>query len=275
MTISVTHTTPADDSFSAEGAAAWDAGHAVAGLGTMAEQNANNVAITGGTISGVSITGSISTATNLAGGSSGQIAYQSAPGITTFVTAGSSGQVLSANAGGIPTWIVNTVGTVTSVGGTGTVNGLTLTGSVTTSGDLTLGGTLDLSTPPVIGGTTPNTITGTTITANTKFVSSYFDASGSGGGSLRNASGTALIQWGGGGGTNITISGATNINPANQQVDISPTGTGRVNIHPVGALDISPVALGTMDNVAIGATTASTGKFTSLVATAGIGGGTF
>ena len=37
----------------------------------------------------------------------------------------------------------------------------------TTTGNLTLGGTLDLSAPPVIGGTTPNTITGTTITATT------------------------------------------------------------------------------------------------------------
>lgn len=48
-------------------------------------------------------------------------------------------------------------GTVTSVGGTGTVNGITLTGTVTSSGNLTLGGTLDLSSPPIIGGTTPNT----------------------------------------------------------------------------------------------------------------------
>ena len=41
------------------------------------------------------------------------------------------------------------VGTVTSVGGTGTVNGITLTGTVTSSGSLTLGGTLsgvDLTT---------------------------------------------------------------------------------------------------------------------------------
>lgn len=37
------------------------------------------------------------------------------------------------------------VGTVTSVGGTGTVNGLTLTGTVTETGDLTLGGTLTIS----------------------------------------------------------------------------------------------------------------------------------
>jgi len=61
------------------------------------------------------------------------------------------------------------VGTVTSVSGTGTVSGISLSGTVTSSGSLTLGGTLDLSSPPAIGGTAANTITGTTITA-TKFV---------------------------------------------------------------------------------------------------------
>jgi hypothetical protein len=60
-------------------------------------------------------------------------------------------------------------GTVTSVGGTGTVSGISLSGTVTSTGNLTLSGTLDLSSPPAIGGTTANTITGTTITA-TKFV---------------------------------------------------------------------------------------------------------
>jgi hypothetical protein len=57
------------------------------------------------------------------------------------------------------------VGTVTSVSGTGTVSGISLSGTVTSSGSLTLGGSLDLSAPPAIGGTTPNAITGTTITA--------------------------------------------------------------------------------------------------------------
>jgi hypothetical protein len=61
----------------------------------------------------------------------------------------------------------NNKGTVSSVSGAGTVNGLTLTGTVTTTGSLTLGGTLDLSSPPVIGNTTPAAITGTTITATT------------------------------------------------------------------------------------------------------------
>jgi hypothetical protein len=55
------------------------------------------------------------------------------------------------------------VGTVTSVGGTGTVNGLTLSGTVTGSGNLTLGGTLDLSSPPAIGGTAPSTGAFTTL----------------------------------------------------------------------------------------------------------------
>ena len=55
MTVTVTHSTLADGTFSAAGAVAWDANHTLVGLGTMAEQNANNVNITGGTITGVSV----------------------------------------------------------------------------------------------------------------------------------------------------------------------------------------------------------------------------
>ena len=50
MTIAVAHSTTADDSFSASGAISWNANHTLTGVGTMAEQDANNVAITGGTI---------------------------------------------------------------------------------------------------------------------------------------------------------------------------------------------------------------------------------
>ena len=49
------------------------------------------------------------------------------------------------------------VGTVTSVGGTGTVSGLTLTGTVTTSGNLTLGGTLAV-TPSNFASQIANTV---------------------------------------------------------------------------------------------------------------------
>ncbi len=97
-----------------------------------------------------------------------------ASGIATAGTTGSSTliPVITIDTYGRVTSITtaaNPQGTVTSVSGTGTVNGLTLTGTVTSSGSLTLGGTLDLSSPPAIGGTTANLITGTTITA-TKFV---------------------------------------------------------------------------------------------------------
>ena len=46
----------------------WNADHTLVGLGTMAEQDANNVAITGGTISGVSISGYVPTTRTLTAG---------------------------------------------------------------------------------------------------------------------------------------------------------------------------------------------------------------
>ena len=66
MPITVNHSTPADDSFSASGATAWNANHSLVGVGTMAEQNANNVAITGGSISGVSGIGTVTAVTGTA-----------------------------------------------------------------------------------------------------------------------------------------------------------------------------------------------------------------
>jgi hypothetical protein len=97
-----------------------------------------------------------------------------ASGVATAGTTGSSSliPVVTIDTYGRVTSITtasNPQGTVTSVGGTGTVSGISLSGTVTSSGNLTLGGTLDLSSPPAIGGTAANTITGTTITA-TKFV---------------------------------------------------------------------------------------------------------
>jgi hypothetical protein len=271
----------------------------VSGLGTMSTQAASSVAITGGTINGTTIGGSTAaavtgttitantqftgagtgltgtatslsiggnaatatsatTATNLAGGATGSVPYQTSSGATTFLAAGTDGFVLKLNAG-VPTWAASTSGTVTSVGGTGTVSGISLSGTVTSTGNLTLGGTLDLSAPPAIGGTTANTITGTTITASTKFVGTNFDASGSGGGALRTNSSAACLQWGAGGGVNLTLDGAFNMNPANATISIAPTGT--------GTLTVNPATAGTMNNMAIGGSTPLAGAFTTLSAT--------
>ena len=274
----------------------------VSGLGTMSTQNANSVAVTGGTINSTTIGGTIAaavtgttitantqftgsgagltgtatslsiggnaatatnatsattatTATNLASGAAGSVPYQSASGTTAMLAAGSNGQVLTLSSG-LPVWNTPTVGTVTSVNGTGTVSGISLSGTVTSSGSLTLGGTLDLSSPPVIGGTTPNTITGSTITANTKFVSQDYYAQSILGGNLRTSGGTSLLNWDGGGSGNITVNGGLLANPSNKNISLAPTGTGTVTINPATA--------GTMDNVAVGATTAAAGTFTNL-----------
>ena len=101
-------------------------------------------------------------------------------------------------------------------------------------------------------------------TATNKFVSPHFDAANSAGGQLRNAGGTAQLQWGGGGGNNISVDVAININPANAQVSISPTGTGSVDIKPAGHLDISPPGVGFMNNVVIGNATPTSAIFTTI-----------
>ena len=236
----------------------------ITGLGTLTGLTVTNT-ITGSISGNAGTATTATTATNLAGGASGSVPYQTTAGATSFLTVGSNGQVLTL-AAGVPTWATPTVGTVTSVGGTGTVSGISLSGTVTSTGNLTLGGTLDLSAPPAIGGTTANTVIGTTITATTKFVGPYFDAANSAGGALRNAGGTSQLSWGAGSGDNLTLNVSTNINGANAQIDISPTGTGYVHIKPTGAgsIEIAPTIAGTINNMSIGATTASTSKFTTI-----------
>jgi len=87
MAITVTHSTPADGTFSASGATAWNADHTLVGLGTMAEQNANNVNITGGTISGVTGVGTVTsvTGTSPVVSSGGNTPAISMPAATTSV----------------------------------------------------------------------------------------------------------------------------------------------------------------------------------------------
>jgi hypothetical protein len=236
----------------------------ITGLGTLGDLTVTNT-ITG-SVSGNAGTATTATkATNIAGGAAGSLPYQTAADVTAFLAAGSNGQVLTL-ASGIPSWTNAATGTVSSVSGTGTVSGISLSGTVTTTGNLTLGGTLDLSAPPAIGGTTANTVRGTTITATTKFVGPFFEAATSAGGALRNSGGTSQLSWGAGGGDNLSLSVSTNINGANAQIDISPTGTGHVHMKPTGtgAIEIAPTNLGTINNMSIGATTASTGKFTTI-----------
>jgi hypothetical protein len=77
------------------------------------------------------------TATNLAGGATGSLPYQTAAGATTFLAAGSNGQVLTL-AAGVPSWAAAAAGTVTSVSFTG---GIVSVANSTTTPALTVAGT--------------------------------------------------------------------------------------------------------------------------------------
>ena len=245
----------------------------ITGLGTLTDLTVTNAIV--GSITGNAATATTATtagsattattATNLAGGANGNVPYQTASGATTFLATGSNGQVLTL-ASGVPSWATPTTGTVTSVTGTGTVSGISLSGTVTSTGNLTLGGTLDLSAPPAIGGTTPNSGAFTTLSASTSVTTPIVQATNSGGLALRNSVGTTQISMGAGGGDNVSINVATNINGANAQIDISPTGTGHVHIKPTGtgSLEIAPTNAGTMNNMVIGGTTPLAGTFTDL-----------
>jgi hypothetical protein len=240
----------------------------ITGVGTLTDLTVTNTI--SGSINGNAATATTAgsattatTATNIAGGASGSIPYQTGSGATALLAKGTDGQIL-ALASGLPAWIDNQTGTVTSVSGSGTVSGITLSGTVTSSGSLTLGGTLDLSSPPAIGGTSANSGAFTTLTASTSLTTPVVQATNSGGLALKNSGGSTQMSMGGGGGDNLSINVSTNINGTNAAISISPTGTGTVAISPAGALTVNPTTASTLNNVAIGGTTPLAGTFTDL-----------
>jgi hypothetical protein len=125
---------------------------------------------------------------------------------------------------------------------------------------------------PIVQSSTTKQVSVANLTAGraiaaTSITTDTYKAASSSGGALQNSGGTPQLQWGAGGGNNLSVDVAININPANAAVAISPTGTGTVAISPAGALTVNPTAASTMNNVAIGGTTAAAGNFTTLGAT--------
>ena len=115
----------------------------------------------------------------------------------------------------------------------------------------------------------------TTLSASTSVTTPIVQATSSAGLALKNSAGTTQISMGAGGGDNVTIAVATNINGANAQIDISPTGTGHVHIKPSGsgAVEIAPTNAGTMNNMVIGGTTPLAITGTTITATSFVGSG--
>ncbi len=92
-----------------------------------------------GTIN-ASVTGIITTATNLANGAAGQVPYQTGVGLTGFTSAGTAGTILTSNGTGAPTWN-NTLTLAGTTSATSTLTGvLQVRGGVGIGGDLISGG---------------------------------------------------------------------------------------------------------------------------------------
>lgn len=122
MVVKVTHSTPADGTFSATGATAWNADHTLSGVGTMAEQDANNVAITGGSISGVTgvaTSGANSNITSLSGLTTPLSVGQGGTGTATPALVAGTNITIS---GTWPNQTINSTATVTAAVGY-TING--------------------------------------------------------------------------------------------------------------------------------------------------------
>jgi len=138
MTIKVVHTKvstiPDGDDTSLIRPSDWNADHTLEGLGTMAEQNANNVAITGGTISGVTIP-----ASNLTGvvdvphggtGATTLTGYVKGSG-TSALTASST--IPNTDITGLGTMSTQNANNVTITGGS--ISGATVSGYIPTSAE--------------------------------------------------------------------------------------------------------------------------------------------
>jgi hypothetical protein len=143
------------------------------------------------------------TATNLAGGATGSVPYQTSAGTTTMLAAGTNGHVLTL-AAGVPTWAASSGGVTSfSAGTTG------LTPNTTTTGAITLAGTLDVDN----GGTGQTSYTdgqlliGNTTSGNTLTKSTLTAGSGI---SITNGAGSITIATSGGGGT---VTGVTATSP--------------------------------------------------------------
>jgi len=114
-----------------------------------------------GTIT-ASLTGTASTATNIANGAAGSVPYQSGAGATTFVPAGSSGTVLTMSSGGVPTWATAGAATSASNLSGGTAGAVVYQSAPNTTAFLTAGSSgqvLTLTSAQIPAWTTPGAVT--------------------------------------------------------------------------------------------------------------------
>ena len=193
------------------------------GLGTIATQAANNVAITGGSISGI---------TDLAVADGGTGASNAAGARTNLLPSysGNAGKILAVNGGATDTeWVsAGGSGTVTSVNVSGGTTGLTTSGGpVTSSGTITIAGTLAIA-----NGGTGATSAGAALTALGAYAASNPSGFTSNAGTIIGSSGSTdnrLIRADGTGGSTIQTSAVQVDDSGNMDNVANLTASGIVN----------------------------------------------
>ena len=241
----------------------WNADHQLTGLGTMAEQNANAVAITGGTISGVTIPASNVTGTlgvpNGGTGASTLTGYVKGTGTTPMTAAAT-----------IPNTDITGLGTA-STKDAGAANGvatLDAGGKVPVSelpaavlGALSYQGTWDAST------NTP------TLTSSVGTKGYYYVVSVAGNTNLNGITDWLVGDWAVYNGTVWqkvdNTETVTSVNGQTGAVSITLTNLGAGSIATQNANAVA-ITGGAINGTTIGATTASTGAFTTATASTSV-----
>ena len=295
MAITVKHskvsTIPDGDDSSVVRPSDWNADHTLVGLGTMAEQDANNVNITGGSVSGVTVAGyvpttrTITAGTGLTGG--GDLSANRTVAIAnTAVTAasyGSASKTLTAtvNAQGQLTALADTNIAIanTQVSGLGTastkdvsvalgVASLDASGKVPVSelpaavlGALSYQGTWDAAT------NTP------TLTSSVGTKGYYYVVSVAGSTNLNGITDWLVGDWAVYNGTAWQkIDNTDSVSSVNGQtgavsITLSNLGAGTIATQNANSVAVTG---GTINGTTIGATTPSTGAFTTVTASTSV-----
>jgi len=184
----------------------------------------------------------------------------------TQLNIGAANSVLTSN-GTVPAW-----STSLTLGGTLTVSGATSVNDTTASTSTTTGALKVAGGLGVAGAIFAGSIDGTAIGANTASTGAFTTLTASGAVTFNGTSTTVQISPTGTGTVTIAPGGTLTLGAATKSTvlagNVSATGTQTINLSPTstGTVTINPATAGAIDNMAIGATTRSTGAFTTLTA---------
>ena len=185
-------------------------GTGIATNGSTGSVTLTNVGVTsltaGGGVTVSASTGSITlgfttstlvqTASNIAGGTAGQLHYQSAAGTTAFTGPGTAGQVLVSNGTSAPAYQNTLTLAGTTVSSSTTTGALVVAGGAGIGGDLNVGGTITVGTgAAVLGSTGDLTLTatgGNVTTTNIVVISNTAGVTSAATGALRVAGGVGV-----------------------------------------------------------------------------------